>query len=237
MGRYTTVGGGGWHPGIRLEHMSYILYVWHVYRWFLQVKCCWFVVGSWGVWGWCCFALFFSVLEGLWNGFLRHNLNHPLVGNHLVIGWIRMCNVSTNRCEDWSLWWGWQRSRCSELICWKTHSVIQCFRWEKKDPGARFLQANGNMKDSTKNTWDCSTFDTIQLFSPTLAAIFPSSAAERLEVDWPTQPVNPMRCHPIRTESHPNGGGTWKSHHPNRQLGPLHFASSILLRTGGRLFH
>lgn len=44
MGRYTTVGGGGWHPGIRLEHMSYILYVWHVYRWFLQVKCCWFLL-------------------------------------------------------------------------------------------------------------------------------------------------------------------------------------------------
>lgn len=38
-----------------------------------------------------------------------------------------------------------------------------------------------------------------------LQAIFPSSAADRLEVDWPTQPVNPMRCHPIRTESHPNG--------------------------------
>ena len=48
------------------------------------VDFCWFM----GCLRMVLFCFVFGGFEGLWNGFLRHNLNHQLVGNQLVIGWI-----------------------------------------------------------------------------------------------------------------------------------------------------
>lgn len=220
MGRYITVG-GGWHPGIRLEHMSYIYIICMTCIYISAGKvlliCCWFM-------GCLRMVLFLLCFCGFWR----------------FVKWIlaTQSEPSTGR-QSIS-----QRSRCAELICWKTHSVIQCFGWEKKDPGARFLQANGNMKDSTKNTWHCSTFDTILLKDSIFFQLFLQTPSDfpflscRQVGGWLTNSTcesDAMPSHPYRIAS--EWSGTWKSHHPTDSWDHCIFSSSILLRTGGRLFH
>ena len=145
-----------------------------------------------------------------------------------------MCNESTNRCEDWSLWWGWQRSRCAELICWKTHSVIQCCRWELKRPRCKISTSKWTHERFNKKYTGLFHFWYGYSCSPRLQRF----SLPQLPTGWRLiDQLNLwIRCDAIPSVPNRIRMERYLEIASDRQLGPLHFSSSILLRTGGGCF-